>query len=99
MEINIPNLQKELKNKNYNKCNSILHDSIKNSLILEIKKHKADFQYSDLNDLKNKSIDLLDENLADIAIDFYVVSITDENPIYELSVLIELYENLMHIKV
>lgn len=91
---NISNLQEELKKKNYNDCNLILHNKIKDLLISEVKKHKPDFVYSNMNDLKNKCIELLDENLSDIAIDFYVVSITDEEPIYELSVLMDLYEKL-----
>lgn len=94
VKTNIYNLKEDLKKKNYNECNLILHNKIKELLVLEIKKHKPDFVYSNMNDLKNKCIELLDENLSDIAIDFYVVSITDEEPIYELSVLIDLYEKL-----
>lgn len=99
MEINSPDLKNELKNKNYDKCIFVLHNKIKELLILELQKYKKDFKYSNLNDLKNKCIEFLDEDLSNIAIDFYMVSITDESPIYELSVLVELYENLTKVKI
>ena len=99
MEINIPSLKDELKSKNYGNCIFILHNKIKEMLVLEVQKHNKDFKYSDLNDLKNKCIQLLDEDFANIVIDFYIVSITDESPLYELSILVELYENLTKVKI
>ena len=99
MEINSLDLKNELKNKNYDNCIFILHKKVKELLILEVQKYDKDFKYSNLNDLKNKCIGLLNEDLSNIAIDFYMVSITDESPLYELSILVELYEDLTKIKI
>ena len=56
MEINIPNLRKNLKEKNYEKCIFILHNKITELLTLEIQKYNKDFKYSNMDDLKNKCI-------------------------------------------
>jgi hypothetical protein len=99
MAIDNKYLKQLIKEKNYSKCIYILTVEITNLLIDLIKIKKEDFEYVNLANLKSNAIKFLDDNLANVAIDFYNLTIRDDDDeFYELSMLFEIYATLLNYK-
>jgi hypothetical protein len=98
MTIDNKYLKQLIKEKNYSKCIYILTVEITNLLIDIMKSKKEDFEYVNLANLKSNAIKFLDDELADIAIDFYNLTIRDNDEFYELSMLLEIYASLLKYK-
>lgn len=94
LSINIINLKEKLMEKNYSYCIYILHQEIKNILINQIKAIDKNFEYTNLKNLKNKCTQCLDYNKGLISIEFYNLSMHQENELYELDRLLEIYNSL-----
>lgn len=89
-------LKEKIKEKNYSKCIIILFNEIKNTLVTQIKEKNPNYSYITIGDLKNKSLKYLSSDLQSYAIILYTLTINPEDSeIYELNLLLAIYEELI----
>lgn len=93
------NLKSYLDDKDYSKCIVILFDEIKSILISKIKDKNPDYVYTTIGDLKNKSIRYLSTDLQSYAIAIYTLVMQPEDEAFELSLLLNIYEELISEKI
>ena len=94
LSINKKIFKENLDCKNYSNCIYMLHEEIKEILILNIKKFDKNYIYKNLDDLKNESLEYLDYEQKLLVLEFFDLSFNRVNEITELNRLLKIYNNL-----
>lgn len=88
-------LKLNFENQNYSNCITVLFNEIKNILIEKIKEKDSTYKYVTIGDLKNKAIKYLSTQLQSYAIALYTLVMQPEDELFELEVLLNMYEELV----
>lgn len=94
LSINKKVFKENLDCKNYSNCIYMLHEEIKEILVLLIKEFNKDYVYKNLDDLKNNCLKFLDYEQNLLVLEFYDLSFNRVNEITELNRLLKIYNNL-----
>ena len=87
--------EKNLKQKKYTYCIAVLYEEIKKLLIEKVKEHDKNYTYTSIKDLELKCIKYLDDEISDLAIEFYDFTVNQDIETYEISRLLEIYDILI----
>ena len=72
-----------------------MYEEIKKILIEKVKEYDKNYTYTSIKDLKLKCIKYLDDEISDLAVEFYDFTVNQDIETYELSRLLEIYDMLI----
>ena len=90
--------KESLSKKEYDDCVKLLSQNIKQILIEKVKEKDSSFKYTNVANLKNCCLELLDSKEKLVAMEFYKLQIEEIGIEYEVIKLMELYDRLNYNK-